>query len=525
MYRSQKRVVSLSSSSPQTIVTNVAPIACPLQGGEDSLDKSFEQNKDQQPLTPSVKAFDNIPGPKGLPIVGTLLDYMKKDGLPFNKLYKVYRQRSLQYGPVFKEKLANFTTVVISDPAEYNKVVRAEGKYPLRRDVEPWFLYREKRKMGQGLVNSHGPEWHKYRSAASKKMLKMKEVSEYCKSMDEVADDFIVHISCIRNQQGEVIGIEKECFKWAMESMGTFLFESRLGIFSSNPPHEAQIFIENLQGLFRLMQVLMYSLPIYKIFPTKDWRQYVNYCDNVFRIGKSYVNKKAAQIRENPAKEGERTPFIEYMMNQESLTEQEALSTCVDLLVGATETTSSGILWALYCLAKNPVAQEKLYKEIKLVLPNNEAITPEKLSKLQYVKAVVKETFRLYPLTFTTSRYLEEDLEIGGYNLPAGTHVQANMYAMFRNSQYYSEPELFKPERWLKDSGMDNNLKAMSNLVWGHGARMCIGRRFAEQEMYILLTKIVQNYKVEYRHGSVEPLLNMVMSPDRPLQFSFIPRE
>lgn len=49
------------------------------------------------------------------------------------------------------------------------------------------------------------------------------------------------------------------------------------------------------------------------------------------------------------------------------------------------------------------------------------------------------------------------------------------MYAMFRNSQYYSEPELFKPERWLKDSGMDNNLKAMSNLVWGHGARMCIG--------------------------------------------------
>lgn len=74
-------------------------------------------------------------------------------------------------------------------------------------------------------------------------------------------------------------------------AMGTFLFESRLGIFSSNPPHEAQIFIENLQGLFRLMQVLMYSLPIYKIFPTKDWRQYVNYCDNVFRIGKSYVNK------------------------------------------------------------------------------------------------------------------------------------------------------------------------------------------------------------------------------------------
>lgn len=52
--------------------------------------------------------------------------------------------------------------------------------------------------------------------------------------------------------------------------------------------------------------------------------------------------QKADQIRENPAKEGERTPFIEYMMNQESLTKQEALSTCVDLLVGATETVYHG---------------------------------------------------------------------------------------------------------------------------------------------------------------------------------------
>jgi cytochrome P450 len=56
--------------------------------------------------------------------------------------------------------------------------------------------------------------------------------------------------------------------------------------------------------------------------------------------------------------------------------------------------TSSGTLWALYCLANNPEAQAKLYEETKRVLPNNETITPEKLSQLQYVKAVMKETFR-----------------------------------------------------------------------------------------------------------------------------------
>lgn len=56
--------------------------------------------------------------------------------------------------------------------------------------------------------------------------------------------------------------------------------------------------------------------------------------------------------------------------------------------------TSSATMWALYSLANNPEAQEKLYEETKRVLPNNETITPEKLPELQYVRAVMKESFR-----------------------------------------------------------------------------------------------------------------------------------
>ncbi|XP_061192062.1 cytochrome P450 10-like [Saccostrea echinata] len=528
--QAQKRVVSTSATNRQAIaLTEIAPITGPFQKVLDNINriknpKSSHQEPNIQTSADTAKPFEKIPGPKGLPIIGTLLDYTKKDGYRFDKLFEAFTERSLQYGPVFKEQIANMTTVVITDPFEYNKVIRAEGKYPKRRVLDPWFVYREKNKMGQGLVNAQGSEWHKYRSATSKKMLKMKEVLDYCTSMDKVADDFITHLSNLRNQHNEVVGIEKECFKWAMESMGTFLFESRLGCFGPNPPTQALEFIEHLQGLFHYMQILLYSFPIYKMIPTKPWKKYENHCDNVFRIGRSYIDRKAAEIQKNPTKDGEKSSFIEYMINQESLSEREALSTCVDVLVGATETTSSGTLWVLYCLAKNPKVQEKLYEETKRVLPNNEAITPEKLSQLHYVKAVIKETFRLYPLTFTTSRYLEEDLEIGGYSLPAGTHVQANLYGMFRDSKFYPDPETFKPERWLKESHMDKELKALSNLVWGHGARMCIGRRFAEQEMHIVLTKIVQNFKIEYNHGTVEPVLNMVMNSDRPLLFSFIPR-
>jgi hypothetical protein len=48
-------------------------------------------------------------------------------------------------------------------------------------------------------------------------MLKIKEVLDFCTDMDSVAGDFTTHLSNLRNDQHEVLGIEKEIFKWAME--------------------------------------------------------------------------------------------------------------------------------------------------------------------------------------------------------------------------------------------------------------------------------------------------------------------
>ncbi|XP_063441953.1 cytochrome P450 10-like [Mytilus trossulus] len=470
-----------------------------------------------------TQLFEDIPGPKGLPIVGTLFDYFKKDGPRFNKMFKAYQQRAFEYGPIYKEQIGAISTVVISDPLEYNKVIRSEGKYPNRREMEPMAHYRRKKKIGLGLVNAQGEEWHKHRTVVSKKMLKMKEVMAYCEGLDIVAEDFIKHLMTRLDDECEIQGLETDLFKWSMESIGIFLFDERIGCLGDSTPEQAQDFIINLHGFFKLMQPLMYNLPIYKLYPTKTWKQYEQYTDNILKIGRSYVDKKAAQLQSQENQSDDHVPFLTYLLSNQSLTPDEALSTATDLLVSATETTTTSSLWILYSLAKNHEVQEKLYQEINNLLPNKEPITPEILSQLSYLKAVVKETFRLYPITFATSRHIDDDLEVNNYIIPAGTHVQGNLYAMYHDPKLYPDPESFKPERWL-DGEMDRKLKSLSNLVWGHGARMCIGRRFAEQEMYIMLTKIIQNFKLEYHHEDIEPILNTVMTPDRPLRLKFIPR-
>ena len=71
-----------------------------------------------------------------------------------NVFKQAYQKRSLEFGPIYKENIANQSTIVVSDPEEYKKVVRTEGKFPVRAVMEPWHYYRKKKNLGQGLVNS-----------------------------------------------------------------------------------------------------------------------------------------------------------------------------------------------------------------------------------------------------------------------------------------------------------------------------------------------------------------------------------
>lgn len=77
-------------------------------------------------------------------------------------------------------------------------------------------------------------------------------------------------------------------------AMGTFLFDSRIGLLGLNPPQQSVDFIQNLQGFFRLMSPLTFNFPFYKLFPTSEWRHFQSYADNVFRIGRSFVDKVLA---------------------------------------------------------------------------------------------------------------------------------------------------------------------------------------------------------------------------------------
>ena len=99
-----------------------------------------------------VKPYKEIPGPKGLPFVGTLFDYVRDKG--HTRIHQIQQDRAQQYGEIYREKILNYDTVTISDRDDIQYLFRNEGKYPQREPLFPiWMKYKEDRKQAHGVFS------------------------------------------------------------------------------------------------------------------------------------------------------------------------------------------------------------------------------------------------------------------------------------------------------------------------------------------------------------------------------------
>ena len=83
----------------------------------------------------------------------------------------------------------------------------------------------------------------------------------------------------------------------------------------------------------------------------------------------------------------------------------------------------------LYQLATRPEEQQKIHEELKRLMPDpKEPLTIQLLDQMHYLKAFIKEVFRMYSTVIGNGRTLQEDTVICGYRVPKG--VSKNPFEM-----------------------------------------------------------------------------------------------
>ena len=89
---------------------------------------------------------------------------------------------------------------------------------------------------------------------------------------------------------------------------------------------------------------------------------------------------------------------------------------------------------------------------------------------------------------------------------------------------HFAEPNQFKPERWLRGCPEHHTAHPFAAIPFSFGPRMCIGRRFAELEVQVLVVKLLQRFKLEYHHEPVGLITPFVVKPDRKIKMKFSSR-
>ena len=160
------------------------------------------------------------------------------------------------------------------------------------------------------------------------------------------------------------------------------------------------------------------------------------------------------------------------------------------LLLAGHETTATTLSWAFHWLIEHPRSVTTIREELESVF--GASVDPERVNKLVYLEAFIKETLRLNPIIPIVARRLKEPTRIGGVDMPRGVMVAPCIYLAHRRPDVWTDPERFDPTRFL-----DRKISPYEHLPFGGGIRRCIGMAFAMYEMKIVLGTILQRFDFE----------------------------
>jgi cytochrome P450 len=143
-------------------------------------------------------------------------------------------------------------------------------------------------------------------------------------------------------------------------------------------------------------------------------------------------------------------------------------------------------------LGSSPGVEEKLHAELDRVLAGR---TPsvDDVPRLEYTRAVIAESMRMYPPVWTMGRKAIERHTIDGHVIEPGSLVIVSQWIAHHDPRWWLAPDRFNPDRWSTKFERPK----YAYFPFGGGSRICIGESFAWTEAILLLATIAQRWRFE----------------------------
>jgi cytochrome P450 len=205
------------------------------------------------------------------------------------------------------------------------------------------------------------------------------------------------------------------------------------------------------------------------------------------------------------------------------MSDQQLRDEMMTLFLAGHETTASALTWTWYLLAQHPEIEARLVDELQCVLAGRMPSLAD-LPKLPYTEMVIREAIRLYPPAPGVAREPIEDVRLGGYDVPKGSIITINMYALQHDGRFFPDPERYDPCRF--SPGWEERIPRYAYLPFGSGPRVCIGHSFAMMEARLVLATVAQQYRLSLESDEpVRPVQLVTLRPGGPVRMRITRRK
>ncbi|KAI4217826.1 MAG: hypothetical protein L6R36_009257 [Xanthoria steineri] len=418
---------------------------------------------------------DFPPGPKTTPILGNVL------GFPTSFPHIKFTEWAQQYGDIFSLKIFNQTVVVVSSAAAVKHILDANGT---RTGNRPQSVLTQRVTNGSymAIENVESPVWKHGRKAihtfltkdSSERHLRTQQL-EYSQFMHDILED-------------PENTFEHVC-RTTASVMITLLYGFRISTFHNSP---AQTYFSGIK-LFNQVTDPGAHPPVDLFWPLqyvpKRWAYWKRLADTTRGIRDELYGSLHAQC-ERAIKDNKPTGcYLEsLMLNQEKLgmTRQEIIGMGAVMMDAGAETSASFLQSFILTLINNPDVQDRGQKEMDHVIGPDRWPTLDDYNSVPYIRAIVDEVFRFRAILPVSLPHVSTKVVCyKDYRIPEDSLIFMNVYGIFHDPEWYDDPEMFDPERFLRTpfgvkEGVDTK-GFRNNLAFGAGLRICPGESMARR--------------------------------------------
>ncbi|KAI3876126.1 hypothetical protein MKX03_018058 [Papaver bracteatum] len=385
------------------------------------------------------------PGPPRWPIFGNLLQL---GPLPHKDLTRFCEK----HGPLVYVRLGSVHAITTNDPDIIREIlVQQDEVFASRpRTVAAVHLAYDCASVALAPLGSH---WKRMRRICMEKLLSTKRIESFANHRVDEAKHLIQDVFLAPPL---VLGA------FSMNNVTRMLLGKQYFGVKSDGPEAAMEFMGITHELFRLLGLIYLGdyLPFWRWFdPFRCEKQMRDVAKRLDEFYQRILEEHREEERVSALKESY-MDFVDILLGfsgedgKQHLEDFEVKVLIQDMIAAATDSTSVINEWAMTEVIKHPHVLIKIQEELDSVVGRDRMVTESDLSHLNYLRCVVRETFRMHPAgPFLVPHESVKETTINEYYIPEKTTVFINVHAVGRNSRIWDNVDEFRPERHLLEDG------------------------------------------------------------------------